>query len=233
MNPPTPGQQLPTPPRATSATIQHNADKILAVVEAERNNVIASLTPQLLNMEDRLLQLQGAVVQTSMLDAGAAREVASLQACFAEFRNSSGVLAANAARIKELEELVAQLTTDNHGLHTSVSAAVRDAALALTKEEQASKSLAAFLKQLAPIGIGQRDDGTLGFSSDWEVILDTLHKMSRDTSGKLDILRGLSMLAAKMRNVMRERGARPPGNPGEIIDQVNWDAPAAGPSQQS
>src|SRR6266576_4696121 len=124
MNPPTPGQQLPTPPRATSATIQHNADKILAVVEAERNNVIASLTPQLLNMEDRLLQLQGAVVQTSMLDAGAAREVASLQACFAEFRNSSGVLAANAARIKELEELVAQLTTDNHGLHTSVSAAV-------------------------------------------------------------------------------------------------------------
>jgi hypothetical protein len=229
MNAPTPGQQPPTPPRATSATIQNNADKILAIVEAEKNNAIASLTPQLTIIEHHLVQLQGRVAQTSTLDADAARELVGLQAHFSEFRNSCGVLTANAARIKELEELVAQLTADNYGLHTSVSTAVRDAALARTKEEQASNVLAAFLKQLAPIGIGQREDGTLGFSSDWKVILDTLQNISRDPSGRLDILRGLSMLAAKMRDV-QERAARPPGNPREFIDMVNWDTPPGGPS---
>lgn len=234
MNAP-PNQSTPhPPPRATSSSIQHNTDKIIAVVESERNNAIASLTPQLVNIEHCLVQLQGRVAQASIPDASAAKELATLQTHFTEFRNSCGVLAANAARIKELEESVVQLTSDNHGLHSSLSAAVRDAAVAMTKEEQANKALAAFLKQLAPIGIGRREDGTLGFSSDWKVILETLHRMYRDPSGKLDILRGLSILAEKMRNAQEATaGARPPGNQVEFMDLATWDTPAAGPSRQS
>ena len=225
----------PPPPATASATIQQNADKLLALIELERNNVIASLTPQLVYIEQRLVQLQGKLADVGDLHVGDLRELANLQVLFTEFRNSSGVLAANAARIQELEALVNQLTADNHGLHTSVSKAVRDAQIASNKEEQATKTLAAFLRQLVPIGIGRRDDGSLGFSPDWKTVLEALQTTApRDSSGRLDILKGLALLVKNEASAKRE--ARPPQNnhPNrvEVIDLIN-EGPIAGPSQQS
>lgn len=159
--------------------------------------------------------------------------LASLQDHFAEFRHSSGVLAANSARIRELEASVIQLTADNHGLHTSVTKAVRDAAVALNKEEQATKALAAFLKQLAPIGIGQRDDGTLGFSANWKTVLETLQGAApQDSSGKRNILQALSLLAEKMKEASAKRATKNINlDQIEVINLAD-DSPTAGPSQQ-
>jgi hypothetical protein len=234
-----PSRMNPTPPPPpASATIQQNADKLLALIESERKNVVVSLTPQLVYIEQRLVQLQGKLdASMPVADVGDMRELASLQLLFTEFRNSSGVLAANAARIQELEAMVNQLTADNHGLHTSVSKAVRDAQIASNKEEQANKALVAFLKQLAPIGIGQRDDGSLGFSADWKTVLEALQTTApRDPSGRLDMLKSLALLAAKMRGALANKETRQSQNinpnQAEVIDLVN-EGPIAGPSRQS
>lgn len=220
----------PPPPATTSATIQQNADKLLALIESERNNVISSLTPQLVYIEQRLVQLQGKLADVTIGDI---RELANLQVLFTEFHRSSGVFAANAARIQELEALVNQLTADNHGLHTSVSKAVRDAQIASNKEEKANKALVAFLRQLATIGIGQRDDGSLGFSADWRTVLEALQTTApRDPSGGLDILKGLALLAAKMKEALAKREATRPPDQAAVIDLVS-EGPVAGPSRQS
>ena len=233
-----PRMNPPPPPPAASATIQQNADKLLALIESERNNVAVSLTPQLVYIEQRLVQLQGKLADAvAVADVGDMRELASLQLLFTEFRNSSGVLAANAARIQELEAMVNQLTADNHGLHTSISKAVRDAQIASNKEERANKTLATFLKQLAPIGIGQRDDGSLGFSADWRTVLEALQTTApRDPSGRVDMLKSIALLAAKMKGALAQKEARQSQtiNPSqaEVIDLVN-EGPIAGPSRQS
>ncbi|KAK2466804.1 hypothetical protein APHAL10511_001062 [Amanita phalloides] len=217
----------PPPPRTPSAAIQHNADKLLDIVRSESTKAIAFFTPRLVEIERSLIQLQNAV------PAATAYELTRLQAIFTEFRNSSGILAANTARIQELEAALAQLHADNQGLHASVSAAIRDATIAREKEEQAKIILTDFLTQLSLVGIGQRGDGTLGFGPDWKVILEEFGKQAPQAPGQVSITHGLSSLAAKLRN---QRAASEKNSSvdttSDIIDLVA-DSPTNEPSQQN
>ncbi|KAF8637353.1 hypothetical protein AX17_002852 [Amanita inopinata Kibby_2008] len=210
---------------ALSATIQHNADRLLALFESERNNAIADIRNQLIDLEQRLNEFHNRLATESASSVGVLHELAFLQDRFTHFRNSSGILTADAIRIRDLEATVAQLQARDLA---NPSTAIRDAAMAQQQEARIRHAFLHLRNRLQHIGILQKDDGNLSFSSDWTVILEELKDLASHMPGQANIQSTLARLATRLRSDRESQRARAsnksgPNKPMEIIDLEDDD----------
>ncbi|KIL69876.1 hypothetical protein M378DRAFT_175954 [Amanita muscaria Koide BX008] len=207
MNPPPP----PLPPlesqtqsqpvgRSPSTAIHRNAEKLLALIESERNAAIAALTPQIIEIQKRLIQFQDRLANSPNIDPEAVRELVHLQERFTAFRDSSGILDANVARVSQLEATIAQSHADNNVLLASNSTALRDATVAREQEQQVKEALENLKKQLNSVGMGCKENGRLGFGQEWKDLLEEAGKLGAKSPGQSSIPSGIAALAARMQS---------------------------------
>ncbi|PFH54228.1 hypothetical protein AMATHDRAFT_507 [Amanita thiersii Skay4041] len=184
-----------------SPVIQQNALKILALIRQERDTAVVSFRDQLISIENRLNQLYDRIFQSYTHDPTVIRELAVLQDHFSEFKRSSGILALDAARIRELEATLARLLAQENALRSNHSAVVSDALAARQQEAQAKSAYYYLTSQLQQIGIVQTENGVINFSPEWNILLDELRRLSAHPPNN-NLLSGLSQLSAK---ILRDR----------------------------
>ena len=198
--PPRPESQNQALGRSPSAAIHRNAEKLLALIESERNAAIAALTPQIIDIQKRLIQFQDRLANSPNIDPEAVRELVHLQDRFTAFRDSSGILDANVARVSQLEATIAQLHADNNGLLASNSTALRDATIVREQEQEVKQALESLKKQLNSVGMGYKEGGRLGFGQEWKTLLQEVQRLGVNSSGQISIPSGIAALAARLQN---------------------------------